>query len=137
VCLAWALAIRDCRARLWDVVRARPWALGFSMLLAALALGDLTLHYLLAAQTVGYQSEQAVCSGIPTLRAWWSRGPESWFNLTNALVALGLLDENTWPRGEDALGLGPITYAGVFLGIWRLRPRRLVVLLPGATLPLL
>jgi hypothetical protein len=137
VCLAWALAVPDYRARLGSVVRARPWVFGFWGLLAALALGDLARHYLLAARTAGYQDDGTVCSGIPSLLSWWSRGEESWFNLTNALVALGLIDKNPWPEGEHALGLGPITYAVVGLGIWRLRRRRVVAVLLGAALTLL
>src|SRR5206468_291240 len=105
VCLAWALAMPEYRTRLWEVVRAQPWALGFWGLLAALALGDLARHYLLAARTAGYQSDALVRWGIPLVTSWWSRGEESWFNLTNALVALGVIDRNTWPHGEHALGL--------------------------------
>jgi hypothetical protein len=137
VCLAWALTVPDYRARLGSVVRARPWVFGFWGLLAALALGDLAQHYLLAARTAGYQDDELIRWGIPFVTSWWSRGEESWFNLTNALVALGLIDRNPWPRGEHALGLGPITYAVVFLGVWRLPRRRLVAILLGAALTLL
>src|SRR5262249_31186568 len=111
VCLAWALTVAAYRARLWEVVRARPWVLGFWGLLAVLALGDLARHYLLAAQTAGYQSDEELRWGIPFVTSWWSRGREIWFNFTNLLVALGLLENNLWPQGEHALGLGPVTYA--------------------------
>src|SRR5262249_26581387 len=137
VCLAWALTVADYRARLWEVVRARPWSLGFWGLLAVLALGDLARHYLLAAQTAGYQSDEELRWGIPFVTSWWSRGRESWFNFTNLLVALGLIENNPWPQGEHALGLGPVTSAVVFLGIWRLRRHRLVVILVAAAVTLL
>jgi len=137
VCLPWLLAVRDYRTRLWAIVRACPWALGLWGLLAAVALGDLARHYLRAAHVVGYQDDEMVRWGIPFVTSWWSRGEESWFNLTNALVVVGLIQRNPWPEGEHALGLGPVTYVVVFLGAWQLRRRRLAAVLLGAALTLL
>jgi hypothetical protein len=136
VCLAWALPFRDYRQRLWGVVRSHPWSVCVWGLLAGLALADLARHYLQAARSAGYHDPDLLQWGIPYLTSWWSRGDRSWFNATDGLVALGVLEKNPWPTGEHALGLGPITYALVFVGLYQLRRHRLVLVLAGAALTL-
>ena len=136
VSLLWALPSADFRARLGRLLREYPWSVVFWGLLAALALADLGWHYLRAARSAGYHDPDLLRWGIPYLTSWWSRGRESWFNLTNGLVALGVLKFNPWPVGEHALGLGPFTYALVFVGLWQLRRCRPVRVLLGAALTL-
>jgi hypothetical protein len=136
VCLLWALPSAGFRARLGRLLREHPWSVALWGLLAALALADLGRHYLQAAHSAGYHDPELLRWGSPYLTSWWSRGRESWFNLTNGLVALGVLKFNPWPLGEHALGLGPFTYALVFIGLWQLRPCRPVLLLFGAALTL-
>lgn len=133
VCLLWALPSAAFRARLGGVLRTYPWSVAFWGLLAALALADLARHYLAAARSAGYHDADLLRSGIPYLTSWWSRGQESWFNLTNLLVGR---QRNPWPVGEHAIGLGPITYALVFVGLYRLRRCRPALILLGAALTL-
>src|SRR5262249_14839208 len=130
------LGVPAYRRRLWAVARANAGGLCFWGALAAVAPAHLAAHYLRAARSAGYQSDFLARWGIPYLTSWWSRGEESWFNLTNALVALGVLGRNPWPRGEHALGLGPVTYAVVLVGVWRLRRRPPAGVLLGAALTL-
>ncbi len=136
VALAWALGVRDYRRRLGELIREHGPVLCLGGLLAGLALGHLGWHYLRAARLAGYHDDAMIQWGVPYLTSWWSRGAESWFNLTNGLVAVGALERNPWPHYEHALGLGPITYGTAFAGLFALRRRRLVLVLLGAALTL-
>jgi hypothetical protein len=106
-------------------VLAVCWRIPLTLLLLAAAMAlplfDMARHYLRTVRDVGWQEPEWIEWGIPALTAWGSRGEESWFNLPNALAALGVAPALAWPQGEHALGIGPITTALVILGLWRQR----------------
>ena len=134
--ICWALAFRQWRAKLWQLLRLHWPVLLTLAVLSALALSPLVIPYRKAASDVGFRSYAEVTTMLPRLQSWFYLGR---FNLTYGWLHSFPAFNRLPLFWEHEVGLGLITTTIVLIGLWHGRrdPRVLFFALVAGTVVLL